>query len=559
MFQPDIWPFASHFLSAMVALLPLLTVFLLLGVLRIKAHWSGLAGLGVAILVAIFAYKMPVAMALSSGLEGIMFALFPILWIVLTAVWFYELTVVSGRAEDLRGALYMVSDDPRILAVLIAFGFGSLLEALAGFGAPVAITGVMLIAVGFPPIKAALAVLIANTAPVAFGAVATPIITAGNLTGIPYQEVGLFVGRQTSMIAWMVPMLMILVADGWRGVKETLPCTLPVGIAFAATKWISSTWISVELTDVFAALAALGVGVAILRFWKPKGTAEAQERLRAGRDAEVANGWGKDLAPAGELRHPNGKQIWMALFPYVLVMVVFILAKLVGPIKDLLAKTDITIQWPGLYGKVLTSTGQPNKSTIYTLTTLSSPGTLLLLCGLIVAVVFKISMGEAFKTMGRQIYKMRWTVLTVCSVLALAYVMNMSGQTYTVGVWIASVGSVFAYFSAVLGWIGTAVTGSDTSANALFATLQQTVANELGLDPRLLIGANTAGGVVGKMISPQNLAIAATATGLVGRESEILRKAVWWSLGLLIFLCLIVGLQSTPVLGWMVPAIGVPR
>lgn len=559
MFQPDIWPLANHFWSALVALLPLVTVFLLLGVFRIKAHWSGLAGLGVAILVAIFAYKMPAMMAVSAGLEGVMFAFFPILWIVLTAVWFYELTVVSGRSEDLRGALYMVSDDPRVLAVLIAFGFGSLLEALAGFGAPVAITGVMLIAVGFPPLKAALTVLIANTAPVAFGAVATPIITAGNLTGIPYPEVGLFVGRQTSMIAWMVPMLMILVADGWRGWRETLPVTLPVGIAFSAMKWISSTWISVELTDVFAALVALAVGVAIMRFWKPKGTAEAQARLRDARQAEVDKGWGADLAPAGELRHPNGREIWMALFPYALVMVVFILAKLVAPIKNMLDATDIKIQWPGLYGKVLTSTGEANKSTVYTLTTLSSPGTLLLICGLIVMAVYKISFSEGVKTLGRQIYKMRWTFLTVSSVLALAYVMNMSGQTYTVGVWIASVGSVFAYFSAVLGWLGTAVTGSDTSANALFATLQQTVGNELGLDPRLLIAANTSGGVVGKMISPQNLAIAATATGLVGRESEILRKAVWWSLGLLLFLCLIVGLQSTPVLGWMVPAIGVPR
>ncbi len=555
MFQPEIAPLGTLWLSALVALLPLLTVFLLLGWLRWKAHLAGLAALLVAILVAIFTFKMPAGLALLSATEGAAFGLFPITWIVLTAVWLYELTVVSGRFEDLRGTFHMISDDPRILAVLIAFCFGGLLEALAGFGAPVAITGVMLITVGFPPLRAATVVLLANTAPVAFGAIAIPIITAGNLTGIPFREIGAYVGHQTPLMAWVVPLLLVLVADGVRGVKETWPVLLSVGLTFAVAQWVSSTWISVELTDVIASLAALGAGVLALRVWHPKNTHEAELRLAGVRDAESAAGFKStlDLTHEEVVRKPNGKEIAMALFPYLLVIAVFSVAKLVPPVVAALASTDIKIPWPGLYGNVLNAAGQPNSSTMYNFTWLSNPGTLLLLSGIVVAIVYKISARQAVKTFGDMVYKLRWSMLTIATVLALAYVMNLSGQTITIGTWIASVGPIFAFLSPTLGWIGTAVTGSDTSANALFATLQQTAGTNAGIDPTLLVAANTSGGVVGKMISPQNLAIAATAVGLVGKESDIFRTAIRWSLGLLLVLCLLVGLQSTPVLSWMLP------
>ena len=555
MFQPEIAPLGTLWLSALVALLPLLTVFLLLGWLRWKAHLAGLAALLVAILVAIFTFKMPAGLALLSATEGAAFGLFPITWIVLTAVWLYELTVVSGRFEDLRGTFHMISDDPRILAVLIAFCFGGLLEALAGFGAPVAITGVMLITVGFPPLRAATVVLLANTAPVAFGAIAIPIITAGNLTGIPFREIGAYVGHQTPLMAWVVPLLLVLVADGVRGVKETWPVLLSVGLTFAVAQWVSSTWISVELTDVIASLAALGAGVLALRVWHPKNTHEAELRLAGVRDAESAAGFKStlDLTHEEVVRKPNGKEIAMALFPYLLVIAVFSVAKLVPPVVAALASTDIKIPWPGLYGNVLNAAGQPNSSTMYNFTWLSNPGTLLLLSGIVVAIVYKISARQAVKTFGDMVYKLRWSMLTIATVLALAYVMNLSGQTITIGTWIASVGPIFAFLSPTLGWIGTAVTGSDTSANALFATLQQTAGTNAGIDPTLLVAANTSGGVVVKMISPQNLAIAATAVGLVGKESDIFRTAIRWSLGLLLVLCLLVGLQSTPVLSWMLP------
>lgn len=554
MFQPELWPLGSHALTAIVALLPLLTVFVLLGGLRWKAHWAGLSAVAVAILVAIFAYKMPVGMTISAAFEGAAFGLFPILWIVLTAVWLYELTVVSGRFEHLRGAIYLITDDPRILAVLIAFGFGALLEALAGFGAPVAITGVMLMAVGYPPLRAAITVLLANTAPVAFGALAIPIITAGNLTHIPYTQIGAYVGHQTPLLAWAVPMLLVIVADGVRGLKETLPATLTVGITFSIAQWFASTFISVELTDVIASLVALAAGVILMRFWKPKGTAEAHDRLLATREAEAAAGYKSgEQHGSDKTERPTTAQIWMALFPYLVVVALFTISKMVPVIKDFLASTDVKIKWPGIAGKINTTLGAPNGTTTYVFSWLSSPGSLLLISGIIVAIGYRIPAGQAIKTLGQMIYKMRWTILTIASVLALAYVMNLSGQTYSVGVWIASVGGIFAFFSPILGWIGTAVTGSDTSANALFSTLQQAAGQSANIDPTLLVSANTAGGVVGKMISPQNLAIAATAVGLAGKESDIFRNAMKWSLGLLLALCIIIGLQSTPVLSWILP------
>jgi lactate permease len=243
----------------------------------------------------------------------------------------------------------------------------------------------------------------------------------------------------------------------------------------------------------------------------------------------------------------------MAFFPYLLVIAVFSVAKLWTPAKEVLAASDVKVPWPGLDGNVLNAAGTPVTATVYNFQWLSSPGTLLLICGFITALVYRVPLGRALRELVDTAVKLRFAFLTVAAVLALAYVMNLSGQTITIGTWIAGTGAAFAFLSPILGWLGTAVTGSDTSANALFATLQQTAAQEAGLDPTLLVAANTSGGVVGKMISPQNLTIAATAVGIVGRESDLLRKTIWWSIGLIAALCVLIGLQSTPVLGWMLP------
>jgi lactate permease len=569
-FQPDISPVADSLaISALVALLPLITVFLTLGVLRWKAHWAGLTSVAMAIVVASVFFGMPLDLAVLAATQGAAFGLFPIMWIVFTAILLYQVTVRSGRFEDLRATFHLISDDPRIQAIIIAFCFGGLLEALAGFGAPVAITGVMLMALGFSPLRAAAVVLLANTAPVAFGAVGTPIITAGNLTGIPYQEIGAYVGHQTPILAAFVPLLLVLMADGRRGVRQTWPIAVVVGLTFAIFQWVSATWISVELTDIIASLAGLAAAVLFLKVWQPTGREQALETLHSEREREFAMAGGpqatgsvgagpvSDYVVSGEelaerARGLTRARITMALFPYLLVIVVFAIAKLIAPVKEWLTTTDIKIPWPGLSGEVLTIAGTPSTATTYTLSWLSSPGSMLLICSLIVAFVYGIGLAgwgaEAWATA----HKMRYAFLTVASMLALAYVMNLSGQTITIGTWIAATGALFAYLSPTLGWIGTAVTGSDTSANALFATLQQSAAETAGIDPTLLVAANTSGGVVGKMISPQNLTIAATAVGLVGRESDILRKVLPWSIGLIIAMCLLVGLQST-VLAWMLP------
>ena len=569
--QPSSPVAGSLFLSALAGMLPLVTIFVLLGAVRAKAHFAALSALAVALLVSVLAFGMPLRLAVLSGTEGGVFGLFPIMWIVLCAIWLYQLTVVSGRFEDLRGAFRLISDDSRIQAVIIAFCFGSLLEALAGFGAPIAITGVMLMALGFSAMRAATVVLLANTAPVAFGAIATPIITAGALTGIDYHHIGAYVAVQTPVFALVVPLLLVILVDGRRGLRQTWPFALTVGTVFSVAKFISARYISVELTDVIASLAGMLTAVVMLRFWQPAGTMEANETLRVEHELEL-----KELALAtasagpgsagsagsavvtgpapdalGEQSVLSPSRIAMSLVPYLVVIAVFSVTQLWTPFKHSLAGTDLKINWPGLNGHVLNHAGKPISSTIYNFTWLSSPGTLLLFCGIIVALIYRVTPAAAVQEFGKVLFKMRFTLLTVGSLLGVAYVMNQSGQTIAIGTWIASAGAGFAFLSPILGWLGTAVTGSDTSANALFSTLQQTVGQKTGIDPSLLVAANTSGGVLGKMISPQNLTIAATAVGLPGRESALFRKIAPWSLGMLLAMCVLVYLQSTPVLSWM--------
>lgn len=558
-FTPVTDPVAgSVAVSALIGLIPLVTFFILLAVVRTKAHVAGAFALLAALVVAVAAYHMPVGLAGLAASQGAVFGAFPVFWIVLTAVWLYQVTVLSGRFEDLRRIFDRLGGgDLRIQAILIAFCFGGLMEALAGFGAPVAITATMLMAIGLKPLRAAATVLVANTAPVAFGAIAIPITTAGALTGIPAEHIGAIVGRQTPLLAFVVPLFLLLIVDGWRGLKDAWLPALVTGVSFGAAQFLCSNYFSYELTDVVASLVGLGAAILFLRVWKPRGAEGARERLGAAAPATVGPG-----AAAKEL---TGSRVWLALFPYLLVIVVFGASKLwrLGiDVPKALAATDIKVNWPILHDAVLGADGKPLSSTVYAFQWLSGPGTLLLLSGLIIAVVyakfdgggqFRLTVANAVAELGRTFVKMRFAALTIVLVLAVAYVMNLSGQTVAIGTWLAGTGAAFAFLSPILGWIGTAVTGSDTSANALFAKLQATAGHAAGIDPALLVAANTSGGVVGKLISPQNLAIAATSVGMDGQESVILRKVLWWSVGLLAALCTLVFLQSTPVLGWMLP------
>lgn len=577
-FTPSTGPVLNSVMwSAIVALLPLLTFFILLAVVKTRAHVAGAFALLAALLVGIFAFQMPAGLALLSATQGGVFGAFPVLWIVIMAVWLYQVTVLSGRFEDLRRVFDVIGKgDVRLQAVLIAFCFGGLLEALAGFGAPVAITATMLLALGLPPLRAAAAVLVANTAPVAFGAMAIPITTAAGLTGLHATDIASVVGRQAPLLATIVPLILLFILDGRKGLKDCWPAALVVGFSFATAQFLCSNFFSYELTDIVASLVGLGAAVLFFRVWTPKGSVAARERLGAAFDAASKNtasttaGGGSRRATAVAVSEAAADRLtptrtWLALFPYFLVIVVFGIAKLWklgADVPAFLASTDVRIPWPILHDALVNAEGKPVSSTIYSFQWLSTPGTLLLITGLIVAFVYSkyndggrypITVANAVKEIGRTIYRMRWAGLTIITVLALAYVMNFSGQTVSIGTWLAGTGTFFAFLSPVLGWIGTAVTGSDTSANALFAKLQQTAGLKAGIDPNLLVAGNTSGGVVGKLISPQNLAIAASAVNLEGKESVILRKVVGWSVALLLVLCTLSYLQSTHLLGWMLP------
>ncbi|ROR89775.1 L-lactate permease [Nocardioides aurantiacus] len=582
MFQQDLNPVGGSLaLSALCAAIPLVTLFVLLGGLRLKAWVAGLISLGVALVIAIALFKMPVGQALLAGAEGAAFGFFPILWIVINAIWVYNLTVASGHFDVLRRSFEKVSPDQRIQAIIIAFCFGALLEALAGFGTPVAISVVMLMALGFQPLKAATVALIANTAPVAFGALATPIVTLASVTSgvnddprLNIDTLGGMVGRQTPILAVLVPLVLVFVVDGKRGVRQMWLPSIVCGVAFGLAQFVAANYISVPLADIIAALVAAGAVVGLLRVWKPaheltaaevdaeleageggdggSGSTPSKRRQPSGISTSVTSSTGRGGTRTEERTEDSSADVIRAYAPYAVIIVIFSITN-IPAVKEFLAQKPFTyaFAWPGL--EVLNTAGDPVSTTTFNFNWLPAAGTLMILAGLITMVILKLSPAKAFKTYLETYVELKSAIITVMAVLALAYVMNLSGQTGSLGAWLAGAGAAFAIISPILGWIGVAVTGSDTSANALFGALQVQTAVEAGLDPVLMASANTSGGVLGKMVSPQNLAIAAAAVGLAGREGDIFRKVIGWSLGLLVLMCILVGLQATPVLSWMVP------
>lgn len=581
MFQQNLSPVGDSLaLSALCATIPLLTLFVLLGGLRLRAWVAGLISLGVSLVVAVVLFGMPVDQALLAGTEGAAFGFFPILWIVINAIWVYNLTVASGHFDVLRRSFEKVSPDQRIQAMIIAFCFGALLEALAGFGTPVAITVVMLMALGFRPIKAAAVALIANTAPVAFGALATPIVTLAAVSSganddprLNVETLGAMVGRQTPILAVIVPLVLVFVVDGRRGVRQTWLPALVCGAAFGFAQFVAANYISVPLADIVAALVAAAAVVLLLRVWTPsevltadRVVAEEDAMERAGASASgrrqphgvstsVTSSTGRAATSGsgdGAPVHDSRSEVVKAYAPYGVIIAIFSIVN-IPAIKEFLAQEPFTYSfaWPGL--EVLNTAGEPVTTTTFAFNWLPAAGSLMILAGIITMLILKVTPGDALRTYGRTYVELKSAIITVMAVLALAYVMNLSGQTASLGAWLAGTGAAFALLSPILGWLGVAVTGSDTSANALFGALQVQTAAQAGLDPVLMAAANTSGGVLGKMVSPQNLAIAAAAVGMAGREGDIFRKVIGWSLGLLVLMCLLVGLQSTAVLSWMVP------
>ncbi|NYD49974.1 lactate permease [Actinomadura luteofluorescens] len=539
--------------SSLVAALPLAVLFVLLGGVRMRAWLASLIALAVALAVAVWTYGMPAGQALLAGSEGAAFGFYPILWIVINALWVYNITVATGHFDVLRRSFAQVSDDDRLQAVLIAFSFGALLEALAGFGTPVAVTSVMLIALGFPPLKAAVLALTANTAPVAFGAMATPILTLGKVTGESSDTLGAMVGRQTPILAVFVPLVLVVIVDGRRGLRETWPVALLCGAAFGAAQYVTANFVSVPLADVVASLVSAAAVVLAVRL---RPSAAARPAPVAGGAADeptpefAARVEGRDGSRDGSRGADPRAEVARAYAPYAIIIAVFVVCQ-IGPVKDLLDRATRTFSWPGLH--LTGPSGKPLALPTFTFNYLTTPGTQMLVAGLITMAALGVGLRRAVRAYWTTLVQLRWAIVTVMAVLALAFVMNASGQTVTLGTWMAGAGGAFALLSPILGWLGTAVTGSDTSSNSLFGSLQVTAANKADLSTVLMAATNSSGGVLGKMVSPQNLAIAAAAVGLDGREGDIFRRVVLWSLLFLAGMCLLSGLQSTAVLDWMVP------
>jgi lactate permease len=535
-------------LTSIFAVLPLLTLFVLLGALRMPAQWASLISLGVAIVVALAVYSMPFGQTVDAAAWGAAFGLFPIMWIVVNAIWIYQVTVQTGHFQVLRRSFATISDDQRIQAIIIAFCFGALIEALAGFGTPVAITSVMLIALGLPPLKAAALALVANTAPVAFGAIATPIITLGEVTDIPADTLGEIVGRQTPVLALIVPLILVGMVDGARGIRQTWPAAVVGGLSFAIAQFVASNYISIELTDIIAALVSVTAIVLLLRVWRPSEPLLGEPAMPALAGADRHD-------PALERRHgarPGGDSVADvagAYAPYLMIIAVFSIAQ-IASVKEGLDSVTQSFAWPGI--DIVKPGGDPYDAT-FKFNWLGAAGTLLLISGLGTLVVLRVGIGRALRAYGATLNQLKWAILTVAAVLALAFVMNTSGQTVTLGLWLAGAGGIFAFLSAFIGWMGVAVTGSDTSSNSLFGALQVAAAKDAGLSPALMAAANSSGGVLGKMISPQNLAIGAAAVGMAGREGDIFRVVLKWSLLLVVIMAVLVYLQSTAVLSWMLP------
>ena len=528
----------STVFSALVGILPLVLFFVLLGVFKLATHWCALGALVLAALIAAFGFHMPAGLVANSALYGLAFGVTPILYIVIAAVWLYNLTVSSGRADDVRSVFSAVGKgDMRIQALLIGFSFCGLLEGLAGFGAPVAIVAAMLFSLGLPPIKAALVTMVGNAINVCFGAMAIPLTTAGSIGGITGADVAATTSCITPVIAIFIPIAMLGILDGIRGIKQLWHIGLIQGIVTPVCHFVAAHYISYELTAVFASLMGFAVTALLLVKLNPSTPEE----------------WKSQTTSATA---PTTSRIVLGLMPYWLVVIIFAISKLwkIGvDLPALLSSTDTLIKWPGLYGHLVTAAGEPNSGALFKLQTLSNPGTMIALTAIIVSVVYgakssgglyTYSFGRGMKELLNTIYALRWSLLTIALVMSLAYVMNFSGQTVAIGAALAATGAAFGFLSPILGWIGTAVTGSATSSNALFASMQTTAAAGVGADPSVLLAANSIGGGLGKIVSPQNLAIAATAIQQQGCEPELLRKAAPWSAGLLLVLCILIFLAT---------------
>ncbi|MGM9924453.1 MAG: L-lactate permease [Bacillus sp. (in: firmicutes)] len=544
------------FISALVALIPILYFFWALAIKRMQGYIAGLTTLLAALLIATVAYKMPVEKALMSATQGAIYGLLPIGWIIITSVFLYKLTVKTGQFDIIRSSVLSITEDRRLQALLVAFSFGAFLEGAAGFGAPVAISAALLVGLGFNPLYAAGLCLIANTAPVAFGAIGIPITAVEGPTGIPAMEISKMVGRQLPFLSVFIPFYLIMIMAGWKKTIEVLPAILVSGVTFAVTQFLSSNFLGPELPDILSALVSLFALTIFLKFWKPKNI------YRFKHEKEAA------AALESKPKSYTGIQIFKAWSPFLILTGTITiwgipafksalqghyegtnaLLKALNPIGHTFTFTP---EVPLLHNLILNGAGEPIVA-LYKLELLAAAGTAILIAAIITKFIVKISVRDWFLTFGETMNELKFPILTIASVVAFAYITNASGMSTTLGMTLAKTGAMFAFFSPFLGWLGVFITGSDTSANLLFGNLQKITALGIGMDPVLAVAANSSGGVTGKMISPQSIAVACAAVGLAGKESELFRFTVKHSIFLLLLISIITFLQHN-VFSWMIP------
>ena len=556
-------PMGNIWLSSAIALIPIIFFFLALAVFRLKGSVAGTITVVLALLVALFLYQMPVTLALSSAIYGFFYGLWPIAWIIIGAVFLYKVTVKTGQFDIIRSSILSLTQDQRLQMLLVGFAFGTFLEGAAGFGAPVAITAALLVGLGFKPLYAAGLCLIVNTAPVAFGAMGIPIIVAGQVSGVETHAISQMVGRQLPFIVPLVLVWIMAIMDGWRGVRETFPAIVVGGGSFAIAQFLTSNYIGPELPDITAAIASLVSLTLLFKVWQPKHIFRFENQV----DGKNQMGDNTSVSAPLPTTHYSPAQIIKAWMPFVILTAMVSLWS-IKPFKDLFVKGKnghpdgalvdmvMSINVPYLHNAVQKLPPVVTKITdyaaIYKFDWFSATGTAIMLAAIISIVMLKMRPKQALSTFGETINELRTPIYSIGMVLAFAFIANYSGLSATLALALAHTGKAFTFFSPFLGWLGVFLTGSDTSANALFAALQATTARQIGVPEVLLVAANTSGGVTGKMISPQSIAIACAATGLVGKESDLFRFTVKHSIIFTIMMGVLITLQAY-VVPWMIP------
>ncbi|MBM3728314.1 MAG: L-lactate permease [Acidobacteria bacterium] len=520
-------------LSTLAAALPIATLLYLLGVRRSPSWVAALAGLGTAAAVALFAYGMPVSLLAGAIGYGAAFGLFPIGWVVFWALILYEMTLITGRFEVLKDSIGSLTSDPRLQALLIAFAFGAFIEGAAGFGTPVAVAAAMLTGLGFSPFYAAGICLLANTAPVAFGSLGTPIIALEGVTKLPQNELSAWVGRICAPVSLIVPTYLIAVMTGRRGLMGVIPAVAVCGISFAGMQFLASNYLGAQVTDIASSLSAIGALIILFLVWKPK-------------DNFQAEGF---MAGAMKIKKHSLGTTLHAWSPYFL-LVLFVIAWGHDPVKSMVNSVSMRINWPGLHGLIERMPPVVGKASpydaVFNFNWLAASGTSCMFATILSGFILGLKPAQWVTVFTTTVKKSKLSMLTIASVLALAFLMNYSGATATLGLTFAATGAAFPFFSAMLGWLGVFLTGSDTSANALFGNLQVVTADKLGLDPVLMASSNSSGGVMGKMISLQSIAVAGAATGMKkGEEAQLFRFTVKHSIILASAIGLITWLYSS--------------